>query len=100
MTLPVLDIADLHVVIGGRGSAEPIPLLRGVGLAIGAGEVRGLVATGLNLDNQTIETGGNPSENRRDVYLYHDSCAIQSALARMAGLTPVRNAWMDTWASY
>jgi len=62
--------------------------------------VRGLVATGLSLDNQTTETGGNPSENRRDVYLYHDSCAIQSALARMAGLTPVRNAWMDTWASY
>ncbi len=42
MTSPVLDIADLHVVIRSR-DAEPVPLLRGVGLAIGAGEVRGLV---------------------------------------------------------
>jgi peptide/nickel transport system ATP-binding protein len=41
MSAPVLDIADLHVAIGDR--AGPVPLLRGVGLAIAAGEVRGLV---------------------------------------------------------
>jgi peptide/nickel transport system ATP-binding protein len=38
---PVLDIADLHVALfGGRA---PVPLLRGVGLTIAPGEVRGLV---------------------------------------------------------
>jgi peptide/nickel transport system ATP-binding protein len=43
MSQTVLDITDLHVAIGGHGGAEPVPLLRGVGLAIGVGEVRGLV---------------------------------------------------------
>jgi peptide/nickel transport system ATP-binding protein len=43
MNPPILDIADLHVAIGGRRGAGPVPLLRGVALAIGAGEVRGLV---------------------------------------------------------
>ena len=41
MSATVLDIADLHVAIGDR--AGPVPLLRGVGLTIAAGEVRGLV---------------------------------------------------------
>jgi peptide/nickel transport system ATP-binding protein len=40
MNQTILDISDLHVAIGGR---EPTPLLRGVGLTIKAGEVRGLV---------------------------------------------------------
>jgi peptide/nickel transport system ATP-binding protein len=38
----VLDISDLHVALAERG-AIPVPLLRGVGLAIAPGEVRGLV---------------------------------------------------------
>jgi peptide/nickel transport system ATP-binding protein len=37
----VLDIGDLHVALAGRGN--PVPLLRGVALAIAPGEVRGLV---------------------------------------------------------
>jgi peptide/nickel transport system ATP-binding protein len=41
MSGAVLDIADLHVALHGRGS--PVPLLRGVGLTIQPGEVRGLV---------------------------------------------------------
>jgi peptide/nickel transport system ATP-binding protein len=43
MSAPVLDIADLHVAIGAGRRHPPIPLLRGVGLTIAAGEVRGLV---------------------------------------------------------
>jgi peptide/nickel transport system ATP-binding protein len=43
MSQTVLDITDLHVAISGHGGAEPTPLLRGVGLSIGVGEVRGLV---------------------------------------------------------
>lgn len=38
----VLDISDLHVALSDRGAA-PLPLLRGVGLTIAPGEVRGLV---------------------------------------------------------
>ena len=38
---PVLDIADLHVAL--RGDHGPLPVLRGVGLAIAPGEVHGLV---------------------------------------------------------
>ncbi|HET7714755.1 MAG TPA: ABC transporter ATP-binding protein [Bauldia sp.] len=37
---PALDIRDLHVALGKR---TPLPLLRGVGLRIAPGEVRGLV---------------------------------------------------------
>jgi type II secretory pathway pseudopilin PulG len=62
--------------------------------------VRGLVMTGFNLGAQPSETGGNPSANERDSYLYYDSCAVQSTLARLAGLAPIRNAWLDTWATY
>ena len=43
MSAPVLDIADLHVAIGGGRRGAPIPLLRGVDLTVAAGEVRGLV---------------------------------------------------------
>ena len=41
MTVPVLEISDLHVAIGRH--PRPLPLLRGVGLSIAPGEVRGLV---------------------------------------------------------
>jgi hypothetical protein len=63
--------------------------------------VRGLVVTGL--DPAVIspsETGGNPSGTERHAFLYYNACHVQLVLARLAGLTPVRNAWLDTWASY
>ena len=41
MTVPVLEIADLHVAFA--GAHEPIPLLRGVNLTVAPSEVRGLV---------------------------------------------------------
>lgn len=63
--------------------------------------VRGLVVTGIDpaFTNKT-ETGGNPSGNERHAFLYYNSCAVQQVLARIAGLSPVRNAWLDTWATY
>jgi type II secretory pathway pseudopilin PulG len=63
--------------------------------------IRGLVVSGLNPAwNQSSQAGGTPGENRRDVFLYYNSCTVQTALARVAGFTPVRNAWLDTWATY
>jgi len=41
MTVPVLEIADLHVALA--GASEPVPLLRGVNLKVAPSEVRGLV---------------------------------------------------------
>jgi peptide/nickel transport system ATP-binding protein len=41
MTVPVLEIADLHVALA--SGPEPVPLLRGVNLAVAPEEVRGLV---------------------------------------------------------
>jgi peptide/nickel transport system ATP-binding protein len=41
MTVPVLEIADLHVALA--GNPEPLPLLRGVNLTVAPSEVRGLV---------------------------------------------------------
>lgn len=62
--------------------------------------VRGLVVTGLNeslgLNPDRTEFGGNG----KDVYVYYDSCVIARALARFAALSPIRNAWLDTWATY
>lgn len=62
--------------------------------------VRGLIVTGLDLSGQRTETGGNPAENQRDAFLSYNSCNVQQVLARIAGLSPVRNAWLDIWATY
>lgn len=62
--------------------------------------IRGLVVSGLNeqlgMNPQKTEMGGDG----KNVYVYYDSCFLEAALARLSGLSPVRNAWLDTWASY
>ncbi|MDH4044206.1 MAG: hypothetical protein OEY20_06910 [Gemmatimonadota bacterium] len=62
--------------------------------------VRGLVISGLNeqlgVNPQRTEMGGT----NKNLYIYYDSCFILAALAPLTGLTPIRNAWLDTWASY
>lgn len=66
--------------------------------------INGLVVSGLNtqlgMSPPFTESGNVPPQNRRDTYLYFDSCRIDSALAALSGLAPVRNAWLDTWATY
>lgn len=68
--------------------------------------INGLVVSGLQWQlgsmspSDYTETGNVPPDPRRDVYLYFDSCRIDSALAALSGLAPVRNAWLDNWASY
>lgn len=61
--------------------------------------IRGLVVSGLN-----EQLGGNPqrTEFGDGAYLeiQYASCYVQLALAPLTGLAPVRNAWLDSWASY
>jgi Tfp pilus assembly protein PilX len=63
-------------------------------------QVRGVVVSGLNeqlgMNPQRTEIGGDGN----NLYLYYDSCKVQTAMEPLTGLAGVRNAWMDTWASY
>jgi hypothetical protein len=62
--------------------------------------VRGLVVSGLNeslgANPQRTQVGGH----HNDLYILYNSCFIRAATAPLTGLIPVRNAWLDTWASY
>jgi Tfp pilus assembly protein PilX len=63
-------------------------------------QVRGLVVSGLNeqlgVNPQRTEIGGDGN----NLFLYYDSCKVKTAMQPLTGLAPVRNAWMDNWASY
>ncbi len=62
--------------------------------------VRGLVVTGLDrtIGASVDQNGfGDVDDN---VYLYYNSCNIARALARFRGFDPIRNAWIDNWATY
>jgi type II secretory pathway pseudopilin PulG len=97
----LLVVRDDLTITGTSFSFDGIILVGGrIQFQTDSNVVRGLVMTGFNLNTQDSETGGNPSANERNTYLYYDSCAVQSTLARLAGLSPIRNAWLDTWESY
>jgi len=61
--------------------------------------IRGLVVSGLN-----EQFGVNPQQNRYGqgdyLEIQYASCYVQLALAPLKGLSAVRNAWLDTWATY
>jgi len=62
--------------------------------------VRGLVVTGLDL---TIGAGTAESQFTvadKNIYIYYNSCSVAQALARFRGFDPVRDAWVDNWATY
>lgn len=80
---------------------EGVVLVGGkVDFGAGFNEVRGLVVSGLNeqlgLNPQRTEFGGSG----KNLYLYFDACRVNQALAPLTGLTPVQNAWLDSWAAY
>ena len=62
----------------------------------------GIVVSGLN--NQL--TGAPPSRgdiggvSGRNYHIDYHSCYVNSTLARLTGFVPVRNAYVDNWASY
>jgi type II secretory pathway pseudopilin PulG len=61
--------------------------------------IRGLIVSGLN-----EQLGMNPQRtefgNGDYLEIQYASCYVRAALAPLTGLAPVRNAWLDTWASY
>lgn len=60
--------------------------------------IAGLVVAGLNGGGGQKVFVGAIAGQQLD-FVYH-SCAVNRALMSLAGLTPVRNAWLDTWATY
>jgi hypothetical protein len=62
--------------------------------------VRGLVVTGLDriIGQSTAENEFNKID--KNTYLYYNSCKVARALARFRGFDPIRNAWVDNWATY
>ncbi|HEX9631527.1 MAG TPA: hypothetical protein VGA02_03600 [Gemmatimonadales bacterium] len=101
----LLVVGDSLVVRGASFTFDGIVLVGGrILFEADYQRINGLVVTGLNeqlgVDPARTHTGGAPPQNRRDVYLYYDACKVDSALAAVSGLAPVRNAWLDTWATY
>jgi len=62
--------------------------------------VRGLIVTGLDetIGGSTVENGFADVDD--NIYLYYSSCNVARALARFRGFDPIRNAWVDNWATY
>ncbi|KPJ93016.1 MAG: hypothetical protein AMS18_06185 [Gemmatimonas sp. SG8_17] len=62
--------------------------------------VRGLVVTGLDkiVGQSTAENQFQVAD--KNIYLYYNSCNVSRALARFRGFDPIRNAWVDNWATY
>jgi len=62
--------------------------------------VRGLVVTGLDkiVGQSTAENEFDVAD--KNIYVYYSSCNVARALARFRGFDPIRNAWVDNWATY
>ncbi|UCG86994.1 MAG: hypothetical protein JSW71_00125 [Gemmatimonadota bacterium] len=62
--------------------------------------VRGLVVTGLDEIIGQPTAGSEFDKIDKNIYLYYNSCNVARALARFRGFDPIRNAWVDNWATY
>jgi hypothetical protein len=62
--------------------------------------IEGLVVTGLDkLVGQSVSWNGfgDPNDN---IWITFNDCWVQRAETRLRGFDPVRNAWVDNWATY
>lgn len=57
----------------------------------------GMVISGL--DDQT-GSAPNARIGNKPVYIRYDSCRVRQTLTGFTGFAPIRNAWVDNWASY
>jgi len=62
--------------------------------------VRGLIVTGLDRTTGAPTDENGFTEADDNIYLYYNSCNVARALARFRGFDPIRNAWVDNWATY
>lgn len=87
-----------NLTISGSKSWNGIVLVGGVLTSNGNNAVRGAVVSGLNVQlglNPGVSDVGNGTKTYR-----YDSCNVDSAATRFAGLQPYRNTQVDNWATY
>jgi Tfp pilus assembly protein PilX len=87
-----------NLTISGSKSWEGIVLVGGTLTANGTNSVRGAVVSGLNVQ-LGLSPGVSDVGNGTKTYRY-DSCNVDSAATRFAGLQPYRNTSVDNWATY
>jgi hypothetical protein len=107
LTPPVLAGGSGLLIVSGDMTIEGALVFNGVILVGGDIDfdenssvvVRGLVVSGLN-----YQLGMSPGRSDIGDGLILDirfaSCYVEQAAARLRGFAPVRNAWLDTWATY
>ena len=86
---------DGVIVAGGSFSTNPASL--------NAFDIHGMIVTGLNiLLGQAVGRNslqrGTDAVNRQNVQW--SWCYTHGAIAGLSSMVPIRNAWMDTWATY
>ncbi len=60
--------------------------------------IRGMLVAGLR---KVSGQNARKTKFRKDpVRIYYNSCTIKRAMEPLRGLAPLRNAWVDNWASY
>lgn len=86
------------LTISGNKTWEGIILVGGTLTSNGKNTVQGAVVTGLNItlgESVAQSDVGNGNKN----YEY-DSCNVSAAASNFGGLVPLRNTYVDNWASY
>jgi hypothetical protein len=93
------------LIVGGNLTVSSELVFSGIVLVGGGIEfeadtarIAGMVIAGLNGGGgPKVRVGGSADQGITVVY---NSCAVSRAMVPLAGLAPLRNAWLDTWATY
>lgn len=62
--------------------------------------IRGAVVSGLSRQVGASPTWSVPGGPGSHVEIAHHSCNVLQAMAALTGLAPIRNTWIDNWATY
>jgi hypothetical protein len=107
LTPPLLSGTSGLLIVSGDLNIEGVFLFYGVILVggdIDLGENSSLVVRGLVVSGLNYQLGMTPGRSDIGDGILLDirfaSCYVENAMAPLRGLAPVRNAWLDTWASY
>lgn len=86
-----------NLTLGAGFHWHGIILVGGYLKSVQGARVHGMTMTGLNWAVPTIVA---PDTINRNSQLHWRSCEANPAVASLASLTPVGNAWVDTWSTY
>lgn len=87
-----------NLSLGGEDKWNGIILVGGMITDNGNGQVEGAVISGLDV-KLGEPVGASSKANGEKDYIYN-SCDIQSAMAAMARLSQIPNAWADNWSTW